>query len=307
MGEIRRFIPVGFKKHVSPCSNSDIPFVDDLDFHLKGERLIDFGDVFIYEREMNNARKSLGTLGGGNHFIEFQKNELGELCIMIHSGSRNLGKKICDYYNAKAVEMNEKYFSQVPKQNQLAFLPLDDNLGQRYLHEMRYALEFAYSNRRVMTNLIIDMVSASKPRIEKDYHRRVDVHHNYAVLENHFGKNVMVHRKGATRARTGDIGLIPGSQGSSSYVVSGLGNKDSFCSCSHGAGRKMSRTKAKKELDLALEQAKLDDLGVVHGIRSVNDLDEAAGAYKDIDTVMENQKDLVNIIHKLTPVGVIKG
>jgi tRNA-splicing ligase RtcB len=134
-----------------------------------------------------------------------------------------------------------------------------------------------------------------------------DVHHNYATMENHYGKNVMVHRKGATSAKLGEVGIIPGSQGTSSYIVEGLGNAESFMSCSHGAGRKMSRTKAQNELNLDDEIKKMNDKGVVHGIRTKKDLDESAGAYKDIEEVMGNQTDLVKIITKLEPMGVIKG
>jgi tRNA-splicing ligase RtcB len=136
---------------------------------------------------------------------------------------------------------------------------------------------------------------------------RIDVHHNYASLENHMGKNVYVHRKGATSAREGQLGIIPGSQGSRSYIVKGKGNVLSFMSCSHGAGRKMSRTRARNELSLEEEVAKLNSLGVVHAIRNKEDLDEAPSAYKDVDEVMNNQKDLVEIVDTLTPIAVLKG
>ena len=135
----------------------------------------------------------------------------------------------------------------------------------------------------------------------------INIAHNYARMESHFGENVIVHRKGATSAKKGEIGIIPGSQGTCSYIVEGLGNPESFESCSHGAGRKMSRTKAKEELNLEDEIAILDKQGIIHGIRSKKELDEASGAYKDIDEVMENQEDLVRILVKLTPLAVIKG
>jgi tRNA-splicing ligase RtcB len=135
----------------------------------------------------------------------------------------------------------------------------------------------------------------------------INIAHNYARMENHFGQNVMVHRKGATLATEKTIGIIPGSQGTKSYIVKGLGNKDSFTSCSHGAGRKMGRGQAMRELNLDDEIKLLDDQGIIHGIRSIKDLDEAAGSYKDISVVMENQKDLVEILVELTPLAVIKG
>ena len=135
----------------------------------------------------------------------------------------------------------------------------------------------------------------------------INIAHNFAAMENHFGKNVMVHRKGATKARKGQLGIIPGSQGTSSFIVSGKGNPESFQSCSHGAGRRMGRKQAERELDLTAEIKRLDDMGVIHSIRTEKDLDEAAGAYKDIGTVMANQDDLVNIEVELKPMAVIKG
>jgi tRNA-splicing ligase RtcB len=135
----------------------------------------------------------------------------------------------------------------------------------------------------------------------------INIAHNYARLENHFGVNVLVHRKGATSARKGEIGIIPGSQGTKSYIIEGLGNPESFESCSHGAGRKMGRKQAERNLDLTDEIKRLDDQGILHAIRGVKDLDEAPGAYKDIDVVMANQNDLVKILVELTPLGVVKG
>ena len=137
----------------------------------------------------------------------------------------------------------------------------------------------------------------------EDICRFSNVHHNYAALENHFGQNVWVHRKGAIRARKGDIGIIPGSQGSKSYIVEGLGSKDSFCSCSHGAGRAMGRNEAKRTLNLEEEQRILDEQGIIHYMDSTNRVDEATSAYKDISAVMAAQEDLVKIVHELTPLG----
>ena len=139
------------------------------------------------------------------------------------------------------------------------------------------------------------------------FSEEINIAHNYASMENHFGENVMVHRKGATKATKGLKGIIPGSQGTSSYIVEGLGNEESFQSCSHGAGRKMGRNEARRSLDFNAEKEILDKKGILHSIRNVQDLDEASGAYKDIDVVMENQKDLVKILVKLEPLGVIKG
>jgi tRNA-splicing ligase RtcB len=290
MGNVRKMIPVGFKHHEEAQLNMPELPMDQLT---------------IVEKEYNNARYQLGTLGGGNHFIEIQKGSDGYIWIMIHSGSRNLGHKVATHYNKVAVELNEKWKSNVPKSWQLAFLPFEDGIGQSYFKEMNYCCDFALENRKLMMSRVVEAVSKEfKDVFMSDF---INIHHNYAAFENHFGKNVLVHRKGATRAYDGELGIIPGSQGTASYIVKGKGNPDSFKSCSHGAGRLMSRSKAKEVLDLQDEIKKLDDQGIVHGIRNVGDLDEASGAYKDIDVVMENQKDLVDIVVELKPLAVVKG
>jgi len=265
--------------------------------------------------EFDNAVKSLGTLGGGNHFIEIQNGDDGHIWIMIHSGSRNLGFKVANHYNKLSQELNEKWHSSVPKEQGLAFLPVDSEGGQNYIKEMNYCVEFALANRKLMMDRVLEIFDNETKRFNNITAQKligsvepmINIAHNYASLENHFGQNVWVHRKGATKATEGLTGIIPGSQGTASYIVEGLGNKESFMSCSHGAGRKMSRTKAKNELDLKKEIKKLDNKGVIHGIRCKNDLDEASSAYKDIEEVMDNQKDLVKILVKLSPLAVIKG
>ena len=292
MSAIRKAIPVGFKKHEKMQGLLHMP---------DGGRV---GELPIVREEFNNARKSLGTLGGGNHFIEVQETDDGKVGIMVHCGSRNLGKKIADHYNDIAIALNEKWYTSIPKEWELAFLPIDSDEGQAYLAEMNYALEFAKANRTLMMNRIKDIFWE---RLDIHFEDPVEIHHNFARMENHFGKNVMVHRKGATSAKDGELGIIPGSQGSASYLVKGKGNKDSFMSCSHGAGRQMGRKQAQRTLNLADEIKKLDDLGVIHAIRTVDDLDEASGAYKDISVVMKEQEDLVDIVHELKPLGVIKG
>ena len=303
MEQIRKVIPVGFNKHKE----------NQIEFH-DFENSLEEGDVpDICLREWENASKSIGTLGGGNHFIEIQKGSDGYIWIMIHSGSRNLGKQVADYYNKLAVELNRKWFSDVPKEWELAFLPVDSEEGQSYIREMNYCVEFALANRELMMDRIkdifykTDMTRIGIPRLSIVFEPMINIAHNYAQLENHFGENVWVHRKGATLATENTIGIIPGSQGTKSYIVKGKGNKESFMSCSHGAGRKMSRTQAIKELDLEKEIKTLDDLGIIHGIRNREDLDEAPSSYKNIDEVMENQKDLVEILVELTPLAVVKG
>lgn len=292
MGDIRKAIPVGFKRHGEPQDEYLMPAIGQI-------------KTTVVECEYKSALYQLGTLGGGNHFIEIQKDEEGFIWIMIHSGSRNLGKQVADYYNKIAVENNELWFSNIPKNYQLAFLPIKSDEGFRYLEEMRYCVDFALANRRLMMSKICGIMFDYNTDFYS--HGTINIAHNYVQLENHFGSNVMVHRKGATLARKDTIGIIPGSQGSKSYIVRGLGNPESFQSCSHGAGRKMSRTRAQNELSLDEEIKKLDEMGIVHSIRGKKDLDEAPGAYKDIDEVMEQQKDLVEIVHTLTPIAVIKG
>ena len=223
---------------------------------------------------------------------------------MIHSGSRNLGKQVADFYNKAAVFYNEKWHSKVPKEYQLAFLPIEEDAAKRYMAEMQYCVDFALSNREHMLSAIKGIITQVTGAT---YYEAINIAHNYAAWENHFGQNVLVHRKGATRARSNEVGIIPGSQGTSSYIVRGLGNQDSFMSCSHGAGRRMGRKDATRRLNLDEEIKRLDDQGIIHGIRNVADLDEAAGAYKDIDVVMENQKELVETVTKLRPLAVIKG
>jgi tRNA-splicing ligase RtcB len=297
MGEIRKVIPVGFNKHQSKQDESLMPKI--IAFNLIDEEIYD------------NALRSLGTLGGGNHFIEIQKGSDGHIWIMIHSGSRNLGKQVADYYNKIAVELNKKWYSSVPKEWDLAFLPVDSKEGQFYIREMNYCIDFAFANRKLMMDRVMDIFSKwiddnHRYSIDKIlFEPMINIAHNYASLENHFGQNVWVHRKGATLAKKGTIGIIPGSQGTSSYIIEGLGNKDSFESCSHGAGRKMGRKQAERELNYEEELEKMK--GIIHGIRGQKDLDEAPGSYKDIDRVMKNQEDLVKILVKLKPLAVIKG
>lgn len=295
MGEIRKQIPVGFKKHDEK---------QDIDLMPKV-----IGNCEIVYAEFENAQKSLGTLGGGNHFIEIQKGSDGHIWIMIHSGSRNLGLQVAEHYNKIAIDLNKKWFSSVPEEWELAHLPVNSEEGQAYIREMQYCVDFALANRKLIMDRIMDIFTNTEGLKFSDYPfaEIINIAHNYAKLENHLGHNVWVHRKGATLADKNTIGIIPGSQGTKSYIVKGKGNVLSFKSCSHGAGRKMGRNVAVKTLNLAEEIKKLDDQGIIHGIRHQNDLDEASGSYKDIATVMKNQEDLVEVLVELQPLAVIKG
>jgi tRNA-splicing ligase RtcB len=293
---IRKTIPLGFKHHKSAQDHRLMP---------KPKSKVPINDLQIVSDQYENGRTQLGTLGGGNHFIEIQQGSDGFIWIMIHSGSRNLGYRVADFYNRLAGKISGRFGSRIPKKWQLAFLPIDSEEGRQYLLEMDYCVDFALANRKLMMERVKDgLLMLASP---VHFGRFINIAHNYAALETHFHRELLVHRKGATRAEEGEIGIIPGSQGTPSYLVRGKGNIESFKSCSHGAGRKMGRKKAQRSLDLHEEQKKLEDQGILHAIRSRRDLDEAAGAYKDIDEVVENQLDLVEVIVTLKPLAVVKG
>ena len=217
---------------------------------------------------------------------------------MMLTRGRKLRFTVANYYNTKlAVALNEKWFSSIQR-TWTCLLPLDSKEGQDYIAEMNYCVEFALANRKLMMDRILNIFNV-------ECEPMINIAHNYASLENHYGKNVMVHRKGSTLARQGIIGIIPGSMGTSSYIVEGLGNPESFKSCSHGAGRRIGRQQAIRELNLEHVKEIMKD--ILGGPRTQNDLEEAPSAYKDILDVMENQKDLVKILVELKPLAVIKG
>ena len=259
----------------------------------------------VIEEQYQSSLSQIGTLGGGNHFIEIQKGDDGHIWVMIHSGSRNLGKKVADHYNKIAIELNSVWYSGVEKSKELAFLPIQTPEAKAYIKEMNYCVRFALENRKLMIENIRKCFL--EVLCDTEFENIINIAHNYARFEHHFGQNVIVHRKGATSANKGEIGIIPGSMGTKSYIVEGLGNPDSFMSCSHGAGRKMGRKQAQRELNLENEIEIMESQGIIHDIKTIDDLDEAAGAYKDIDVVMGNQKDLVRILVQLKPLAVIKG
>jgi len=292
MGDLRKVIPVGFKHH------------QDEQEWVGFDRA---PDIPVIQQELQAARRQLGTLGGGNHFVELQESDDDRLWLMLHSGSRNFGLKIANVYHKAALNLCQQWYSELPDP-ELAFLPLAEDVGQDYVTAMNYALEFAAENRRLMMYRAMGVLEAVLDcRFENEI---INVHHNYAALEHHFNKNVYIHRKGATAARAGQLGIIPGSMGTPSYIVEGLGNPQSFQSCSHGAGRRMGRMQASREL--TVEEADRAMEGVVFGRWGTNrkgstDLGEAPQAYKDIDEVMASQADLVRPLVKLRPRGVIKG
>jgi tRNA-splicing ligase RtcB len=270
---------------------------------------------------------NLGTLGGGNHFIEIQKREsgetsiaggtstAGEVWIMLHSGSRNLGYRIAEFYHKAALALNTEMGVTLPDP-ELAFLPLEHPLGQGYVRDMNHALAYAAENRRIMMEYVQKVLTEHLPNIA--FADEVNIHHNYAALEEYGGKQLWIHRKGATSARLGETGIIPGSMGTASYIVEGLGNPASFTSCSHGAGRRLGRAAACRELtaeecDNAMEgivfdrwkQSRIRNRG--GNKTKLLDLSEAPLAYKDIDTVIAAELDLIKPLVKLRPMAVIKG
>jgi tRNA-splicing ligase RtcB (3'-phosphate/5'-hydroxy nucleic acid ligase) len=294
MSGIRESVPVGFEHHKNAQDEHLMPALD---------RIPEYG---VVRRQHAAAKKQIGTLGGGNHFVEIQKGSDNHIWIMIHSGSRNIGLKVAEHYNRVAVQLNERWHSAVDKKKDLAFLPIETQEAKDYFAEMQYCVDFAFANRLLMMERI---KSVFTEELGTDFSAIdfINIAHNYARWESHFGTNVIVHRKGATSARESEIGIIPGSQGSNSYIVKGKGDAESFESCSHGAGRKLGRKQAQRELVLEMEIEKLNSQGIIHSIRNTRDLDEAPGAYKNIDVVMDNQSDLVDILVKLVPLAVIKG
>lgn len=303
IGNIMRSVPVGFEKHKQRQESAVLDrALANMDQYEEAPALVHLIEEGYFQ---------VGTLGGGNHFIELQEDEEGYLCIMIHSGSRHLGKEICDYYHNMARELNTMWYSQVPDEYRLAFLPVHTKEGQQYINWMHLALDYAYENRERMMERVCDIV---KGHIERYAGRtvaftdRINCHHNYAALENHYDANVWVHRKGATRVRPGERAVIPGAMGSYSYVVEGKGNPESFHTSSHGAGRAYSRTGAMNAFTTEQVIVDLKEQGVILGKRKKNDVaEECRFAYKDIDEVMAQQADIVTPVRKLKTVGVVKG
>lgn len=293
MKGIRDRIPLGMEHHEQMQDEKHLPTGFDLE------------KLPVVKNHYISIHRQVGTLGGGNHFIELQRDEEGWMWIMIHSGSRNLGKQVGDFYNNRAKWFNELYYSKVDPKLTLPFLPLKTHEFNDYWNEMSYCIAFAKCNRQLMMERIKEVIVDALPSAK--FEPAIDIAHNYAAWEMHFGSSCIVHRKGAVRAQAGEIGIIPGSQGTCSYIVEGLGNPDSFMSSSHGAGRLMSRSQAIKKLNLEDEIQKLESKGIVHALRSQRDLDEAASAYKDIDQVIALETDLVKVKTKLEPIAVIKG
>ena len=303
IGDIMRNVPVGFAHHKQPMPSYVLDrALDEMDKYEKDGELLGQLDAGYFQ---------IGTLGGGNHFIELQEDDEGFLSVMIHSGSRHFGKSVCDYFHQKARALNQRWYSQVPDSYRLAFLPVDSPEGQQYLNWMQLSMDFAAENREKMmlaVKAILEKWIGKYTEFSLNFSNDINCHHNYAALENHKGKNLWVHRKGAVEAQNGQLAVIPGAMGSYSYVVMGLGNEESFCSSSHGAGRRYSRKGAMEAFTCEEVILDLERQGVVLGKKGKADVaEESRFAYKDIEIVMDNQKDLVIPVKRLKTIGVVKG
>jgi len=254
---------------------------------------------------LDHGIDQLGTLGSGNHFLELQRDPEGRVYVMLHSGSRSLGKAICDAFHRKAGALDARRGLELPDR-ELAYLPDDTDEHHAYWAAMTYALRFAVVNRSRMLD-VVERAFGLATRIGR-FERVVDIHHNYAAWERHLGRDGIVHRKGAVRARAGETVLIPGSMGTASYVGEGLGHPDAFETCEHGAGRAMSRHAARRVKSSREVYDEMATLGVsLHCGDPRLVAEEAAFAYKDIESVMALSADLVRPTKRLTPLGVVKG
>lgn len=252
--------------------------------------------------KVNKAKAQMGSLGGGNHFIELCLDTNGGAWIVLHSGSRHVGKAIADIYIQCAMSIMKQMFISLPDP-ELAYFAQGTEEYKSYTRDLLWAQDYALQNRKIMLRRVLADFSKHIGR-DAEIEIEVNCHHNFAVFEHHFGENVLVTRKGAVRARNGDMGIIPGSMGTRSYIVRGLGNPDSFHSCSHGAGRRMSRGKARASF--TVEDLKNQTSGV-ECRKDADVIDEIPGAYKNIEKVMEDQRDLVEVVAELKQVLCVKG
>jgi len=250
-----------------------------------------------------NNRAHLGTLGTGNHFIEVCLDEADAVWFMLHSGSRGVGNAIGSHFIELAKKDMRTWMINLPDQD-LAYFPEATEHFKEYVEAVEWAQHFAQQNREVMMQNVVRAVRDVMPKAFETHVEAINCHHNYVSRENHFGENILVTRKGAVRARKGELGIIPGSMGARSFIVRGLGNAESFDSCSHGAGRKMSRTEARRRFSVD------DHVAATAGVECRQDkevIDETPAAYKDIEAVMHAQRDLVEIVHTLKQIVCVKG
>jgi tRNA-splicing ligase RtcB (3'-phosphate/5'-hydroxy nucleic acid ligase) len=296
--QIQRDVPTGFTSHKAPVMARD-RLLDVMGVDLPGKRS-------VHAAAFDGALNQVGTLGGGNHFLEVQRDpDSNRVYFMLHSGSRSLGKKLCDVHAKVALEWCNANRHELPDKD-LAWLPIDSDEGAAYWDAMSFALRWAEVNRKVM----MDAAEAAfrKQASVHEFERLVDVHHNYAAPEIHFGVSGTVHRKGAVRAGAGDLVLIPGSMGTASYIAEGLGAPESFETCQHGAGRVLGRNAARRLKTPEEVQGEMAAWGIEFVSNEPHSAaEEAAFAYKDIDAVMAASADLVRPLNRLLPLGVVKG
>ena len=289
---VKQVIPMGFTHHKDRYHIDGVPLklaILTLPIPEGVKDIATIGEIIC----------SCGSLGGGNHFLEIQEDERGMVWLMLHSGSRNLGATVCKKFHRIATEYCKE--NKVPIPNvELAVLPIPGP-GEVYRDAMNYCMAFAHDNRELMMYRLLKVVAEFFPGV--NCNDKVHVNHNYASLEEHFGEKVWVHRKGATYAGAGSFGAIPGSMGTASFVVQGKSSADSFNSCSHGGGRRMSRGQAKRTISMDQFEAAMGNI-VYDKNKSL--LDESPGAYKDIQVVMANQTDLVEIRRTLKPLLAVK-
>ncbi len=297
---IENAIPVGFDMHKRiQAKNSTVKNLDKRLEHILDKHI---AITKMMKRPHETWTQQLGTLGGGNHFIELCLDESQNVWIMLHSGSRGIGNTIGRYFINLAKRDMETHIKQLPHRD-LAYFNEGTEYFDDYVEAVEWAQDYAMSNRREMMRLLIETMRKVLPPFELTK-EAINCHHNYVAKEHHFGENVFLTRKGAISAREGELGIIPGSMGVKSYIVEGKGQPDAFCSCSHGAGRRMSRAAAKKQFnsnDLVVQTQGVEcrkDTGVI---------DEIPAAYKDIDQVMANQNDLVDVVHTLKQIVCVKG
>lgn len=277
---------------------------DSWDNAINVEKLMGWPQTDLTSKQKSTAISQFGTLGSGNHFVEVCLDERDIVWIVLHSGSRGIGNQLASAHITKAKGLMKQMFIKLEDPDLAYFVEGTDDF-QHYMVDLLWGQEYALANREVMMSAasksLATILGGTLPLGKK-----INCHHNYTAKENHHGKNIWVTRKGAIKADTGDLGIIPGSMGTRSYIVEGLGNAASYNSCSHGAGRRMSRGNAKRTLDVSEFESQMVGKTWNHD-RLDSLLDEAPLAYKDIDQVMEDQKDLVRIIHSLTQIFNYKG
>ncbi len=295
---IESAVPVGFKDH-----GEDTPRSAEKRWRSRFfDQYYEMQRAFPAVATKNSPGRQIGTLGGGNHFIEVCLDEANHVWAMLHSGSRGVGNRIGQFFIAEAKREMERHFIHLPDKN-LAYLVEGSEIFDSYVRAVGWAQDYARENREEMMGAVLSALHLELGEFEL-VDAAVNCHHNYVAKENHFGSNVWLTRKGAVRARNGDLGIIPGSMGAKSFIVRGKGNPDSFDSCAHGAGRKMSRGEAKRRFTVE------DHEKATAGVECRKDaavIDETPMAYKDIDAVMAAQSDLVEVVHTLRQVVCVKG